>query len=198
MHVPLLKRVATVMFSAALMTGVAGAVEMESSVTAIEGGALRVDTISASAIIKAIDAKTREITFEKADGETDVFTAGPEVRNFDQLAVGDKVNVKLTEAAAIYLGKDAAPSADAGAAMARAEIGATPGGAVMGAAQVTAIVTELNVEKRKATLKLSDGKIRRINVREGIDLTKVKVGDSVTIAIVQGIAIDVEKPQAAE
>jgi hypothetical protein len=116
------------------------------------------------------------------------------VRNFDQLAVGDKVNVTLTDAVAVYLGKDAAPSADAGGVVARAPVGGTPGGAVMGAAQITAKVTELNVEKRHATLLLPDNTTRKVKVRDGIDLSKVAVGDTVTIAITEGIAIDVEKP----
>jgi hypothetical protein len=116
------------------------------------------------------------------------------VVNFDQLAVGDKVNITFTESVAVFLGKDAAPSADAGAGAVLAPVGGTPGGVVVGAAQITAKVTELNVENRRATLQMPDGSSRKIKVRDGIDLTKVTVGDSVTIAIAEGIAIDVEKP----
>lgn len=170
------------------------AAEVESTVTQIPGGAMSVDTIKETVTIKAINAETREITLETADGETDTIKAGPAVVNFDKLAVNDKVNITLTEAVAVYLGKDEAPSADAGAAAVRAPKGGAPGGVVVGAAQITAKVTKLNVEKRRATLQMPDGSSRKIKVREGIDLSKVAVGDSVTIEVTEGIAIDVEKP----
>jgi hypothetical protein len=192
------KKIGFGLFAAALAMGVATqalAVEMETTVAQMPGSAAAVvDTITASATIQAIDKATRDITYVTSDGLTDTFTAGPAVRNFDQLAVGDQVNIKFQEAVAVYLGKDAAPSADAGGGIAAAPLGATPGGVALGAAQLTVKVLELDKETRQAKLELPNNVIRQVKVRDGLDLSQVQVGDSVTVAIAQGLAIEVVKP----
>ena len=49
---------------------------------------------SASATVEAIDQSTRQVRLrDNADGSSFVVTAGPEVRNLDQVAAGDQVNV---------------------------------------------------------------------------------------------------------
>lgn len=186
------------LFTAAWVAGsaaLAAAAEMETTVAHVPGSAAAVvDTLTASATIQAIDKETRLITYVTAEGLTDSFTAGPSVANFDQLAPGDRVNIQYQEAVAIYLGKDAAPSADAAGGIAAAPIGATPGGVALGAVQLTVKVLELDKETRQAKLELPDNVIRKVKVRDGLDLSQVQVGDSVTVAIAQALAINVEKP----
>ncbi len=193
-----LKKMGTAWLATALVVGVAtlaSAVEMETTVVQVPGSAAAVvDTVTASATIQAINPETRDITYLTSDGLTDTFTAGPAVANFDQLAVGDQVNIKFQEAVAVYLGKDAAPSADAGGGIVAAPLGATPGGVALGAAQLTVKVLELDKETRHAKLELPNNVIRNVKVRDGLDLSQVQVGDSVTVAIAQGLAIEVEKP----
>jgi hypothetical protein len=193
-----MKKFGFALFTAALVAGgatLAAAIETQTTVANVPGSAAAVvDTITASATIQAINAETRDITYVTSDGLTDTFTAGPAVRNFDQLAVGDQVNIKFQEAVAVYLGKDAAPSADAGGGIAAAPIGATPCGVALGAAQITVKVLELDKATRLAKLELPDNVIRKVKVRDGIDLSQVQVGDSVTVAIAQSLAIEVVKP----
>ena len=194
-----LKKIGFALLTAILVAGAATlavAVEMETTVAQVPGSAAAVvDTVTASATLTAINADTREITYITPEGFTETFTAGPAVRNFDQLAVGDQVNIKYQEAVAIYLGKDAVPSADAGGGIAAAPIGATPGGVALGAAQITVKVLELDKETRHAKLELPNNVIRKVKVRDGLDLSQVQVGDSVTVAIAQGLAIEVVKPE---
>ena len=40
------------------------------------------------------------------------------------------------------------------------------------------------------------GETRQIKVRDGVDLSQVEVGDTVTVAIAKALAIGVEKPAA--
>ncbi len=187
------------MIAAALVAGAATlavAVEMETTVAQVPGSAAAVvNTVTASVTIQAIDAETRDITFVTPEGLTETLTAGPAVANFDQLAVGDQVNIAMQEAVVVYLGKDAAPSADAGGGIVAAPIGDTPGGVALGAAQITVKVLELDKETRDAKLELPDDVIRQVQVRDGLDLSQVEVGDSVTVAIAQGLAIEVVKPE---
>ena len=44
--------------------------------------------------VQAVNAETREITLERQDGTKVVMVAGPEVRNFAQIAVGDTVRAR--------------------------------------------------------------------------------------------------------
>ena len=84
------------------------------------------DTVMATVTLSAIDAATREITFVRQDGRSDVMTAGPGVANFDQLEVGDKVNVAYTEALAVYLSPAEVPETVFAAGVVREESGAAP------------------------------------------------------------------------
>jgi hypothetical protein len=194
----IMKKIGFALFTAVLVAGAATlavAVEMETAVAHVPGSAAAVvDTMTASATIQAINKETRDITYVTSDGLTDTFTAGPAVANFDQLAVGDQVNIKFQEAVAVYLGKDAVPSAGAGGGIVAAPIGATPGGMALGAAQITVKVLELDKATRQAKLELPNNVIRQVKVRDGLDLSQVQVGDSVTVAIAQGLGIEVVKP----
>ena len=72
--------------------------------------------------------------------------------------------------------------------------GAKPGGIMVETTQVTAKVTAINVEQRKATLKFEDGTTKTVPVRPDVDLSKRKVGDQVVIRITESLAIRVTKP----
>jgi len=50
--------------------------------------------VDVTATISAIDAAKREITLKGPDGKDTTVVAGPEVKNFSQLKVGDKVDIQ--------------------------------------------------------------------------------------------------------
>jgi hypothetical protein len=60
--------------------------------------------------------------------------------------------------------------------------------------RVTAKVTAIDSEHHSATLQFQDGSRRTVPVREDVDLSKRKVGDSVVIRITEALAIQVDKP----
>ena len=59
---------------------------------------------------------------------------------------------------------------------------------------MTAKVTAIDTQHRKATLQFEDGSSRVVAVREDVDLSKRKVGESVVIRITESLAIQVAKP----
>ena len=167
----------------------------ETAVVQVPGSVAAVsDSVTATVTLSAIDATTREITFTREDGRSDVMTAGPGVANFAQLAVGDQVVVTCTEAVAVYLSPAEAPETFIAAGIVREENGAKPGGALLAQGQVTARVLELDRETRRAKLLLPGDETRTITVRDGIDLSPVQAGDMVAVAISKALAISVEKP----
>ena len=50
--------------------------------------------VTASAIVTAIDKASRTVTLRKADGQSFTVVADDEVRNFDQIRVGDEVVIE--------------------------------------------------------------------------------------------------------
>ena len=108
---------------------------------------------------------------------------GPEAINFDQIQVGDRLKITAAEELVVYCGRTKARRpADGGAQLvALAPKGAKPGGMMVETTQVTAKVTAIDLEHRKATLEFEDGTTRTVAVRPDVDLSKRKVGDKVVI-----------------
>ena len=65
-------------------------------------------TVKVMATITAIDAATRAITLKTSQGKEVALTAGPEVKNFAQMKVGDQVNAEYVEALTLELRRAAA------------------------------------------------------------------------------------------
>ena len=69
------------------------------------GAAMVGQTVKVTATITAIDPNTRAVTLKGPQGNEVVITAGPEVKKFAQLKVGDQVNVEYVEALTLELKK---------------------------------------------------------------------------------------------
>ena len=55
------------------------------------GKAAAAAVVTAQGVIEAVDPKTREVKIKLANGETRTIVASEDVRNFDQIKVGDKL-----------------------------------------------------------------------------------------------------------
>ena len=61
--------------------------------------------VDVTATISALDAAKREITLKGPEGREVTMVAGAEVKNFNQLKVGDKVDIQYVEALVLELKK---------------------------------------------------------------------------------------------
>ena len=75
---------------------------------AMRGGAV-IDTASAIATVKSVDASNRTVVLERPDGSLITYECGPDVINFDQIKVGDQVTAQVANAVAIVLMKGGVP-----------------------------------------------------------------------------------------
>jgi hypothetical protein len=164
------------------------------SYTPGEAGGMATRVIKSTATVSAIDPLTRRITLTTDDGSKATFTAPPEMHNFDQLHVGDKVNATLNEQLLVMVGKGTEPSETQAAVLARAPKGAKPGAMAAETFQTIATVKAIDSAKRQATLQFVDGDTAAVPVRKDVDLTKYKVGDSVLIRVTQQLTVLTEKP----
>ncbi len=165
-----------------------------SSVTVTPGKAVATSTTTASAVIVAIDATYRVVTLKTASGKTVEVVAGPEVKNFDQLKVGQKVKATYGEALSLELKKGGGKPltmSEKGGGVAAAP-GAQPGAA--GARQLTILadVVKVDTKTHPVTLKGPGGNTVDLHVEDPEQLKNIKKGDQVEAVYTEGVAVTVE------
>jgi hypothetical protein len=160
-------------------------------------------TVEVSAQVLAIDKATRTLTLKSPKGEVVDVVAGEEVRNFDQIKVGDNVVARYVAALTLELKKTKVAAGDPTVreGMAKAQPGERP--AVAGARQITAIadVTAVDPQKSTITLKGPRGNVMTLNVLNPDQFKVVKKGDQVEVTYTEALALTVEpapKPAAAK
>ena len=149
-------------------------------------------TVKATATITAIDAATRGVTLMGPQGREVAMTAGPEVKNFDRMKVGDRVDVEYVEALTLELkkggGMPVARSEQAGAA--GAQPGEKPAGLVGRQVTVIADVIDVNRETQTVTLKGPKQTVD-LKVTDPAQLANIAKGDQVEAKYTEAIAIAV-------
>jgi translation initiation factor IF-1 len=165
------------------------------NVTAQEG-AVEVETLTVpSASVLAINYPSRTLTLVMPNGSKNTYKISSDVKNFDQIEVGDKVNATLVEALAVYMGgPGATPNTSDVKTVSLAPKGAKPGVIVADTQEVTAKIVSVDPKERKVTLQTADGENRTVRVSKSVDLAKVKPGNDVTVRMTEALAIVVEKP----
>jgi hypothetical protein len=164
------------------------------------GTAVHAVTVEASATVTAVDATNRTLTLKGANGHTTTIDAGKDIKNFDQIKVGDTVHAKYTEALALELKKGAqgsAPPTEETVATS-APAGSKPGGAVGRKVTVMTEVTAVDREKKVVTLRGPAGNEWDLDVQDPAQLKNIHKGDHVQATYVEGLVISVveEKPAA--
>jgi Cu/Ag efflux protein CusF len=150
--------------------------------------------VTAQGVIEAVDPKTREVKIKLANGETRTIVASDEVRNFDQIKVGDKLNVKYMESATIELkkGGKAVVARTETSGMERAKPGEKPGGVAMREVKLVADVVAVDEKAKKVSVKNDKGEIVPVDVRDPEQLKLIKKGDQVEVTYTQAVAISLE------
>lgn len=160
------------------------------------GGRGIVAGITEVVTVTAVDQKNREVTLRSADGEENSFVAGDEVRNLEQVKVGDEVTITYAEALAVQLFPAAAGSKGMieKTEVSRSPVGAKPYGMITRHVEITARVIELDPKSRTATLEGKDGAVT-LQVADDVDLTKVSINDTVRVDFLERISISVDTPK---
>ena len=171
----------------------AGAQTKAAVVGTAPGMAAAAQTVSITATITAVDKKTRDITLKGPQGNEVTFTAGPDVKNFDNLKVGDQVKADYTEALTLELKKGGGLVVQRTdkAAVAGAKPGELPAGA--GGRQVTIVAEVVAVDAAKQTIALK-GPQRTVELRipNPEQFKKISKGDQVEATFTQAVAIAVQ------
>jgi hypothetical protein len=156
-------------------------------------GALMVDEIEVTAVVKAVDHAKRTVTLLLPSKETKTFAVSEEAVNFPQVKVGDEVKASYIESVAVFVtAQGETPAAEEVTTVALAPKGAKPGGLVANTQSITAKVTALDQKTRVITLTGPEGNSLTFEVGPEVKrLNEVKVGDSVTLRYTEALMVDV-------
>ena len=157
------------------------------------GTATLAAAVTVSASVTAIDKTTRQVTLKGPEGRENTVTAGPEVRNFDQVKVGDIVTVRYVESLTLTLKKDGKElrSMTETPAAVRAPAGERPAGAVGRQVEVTANVVALDAKTQTVTLKGPKQTVE-LKVPDAGQFKLIKVGDQIQATFTEAVALAVE------
>jgi hypothetical protein len=146
-----------------------------------------------TATVEAIDVQQRRVILRGPKGKAIALTVGPDVRNLDQVKVGDRVVVRYVQALTLTLQKNGTNlrgrTETEGAA--RSPAGDLPGGAVGQQVEVIADVIAVNAKTHMVTLRGPQQQVD-LKVRDAKQLQMVKVGDQVKAVYTEALALSVE------
>jgi len=156
------------------------------------------ESYSAQAEVTAINKDARLITLRREDGRLFEVKATSDVRNFDQIAVGDhlKVQYKATVIASLRPAGEPARSAEGMAAVGRAPAGAKPAGGAGIAMAVRVKIESVDKAHDLVVFSLASGELvtHRVATPEGRKfLAGIKPGDTVQVSYAEAVALSVEK-----
>jgi hypothetical protein len=168
---------------AAAMPAAAQAPDMKGAMTSSQGPgkaqALKTDEVKAQVV--SLDRLTRAITLKGPKGTVVDVIAGKEVKNFDQLKVGDFVTVRYFQSLALELQKPGQ------AAPVMHERPTARGREVRALAKVTAI----DEQAKTMSLKGPRGNTVTLDVRNPEHFKVMKVGDDVLVTYTEAVAVSV-------
>jgi hypothetical protein len=175
--------------------GTAATATREASTQRGVPGGVVIDTYQITAKVAEVDHAKRTYTLETPDGRRAQYKAGPEVINFDQVRVGDRVKATVTDSLVVRVReKGEAPSDGETGVIALNPKGGKPGVLMADTVEVTARVKSVDLNNHKATLEYPDGGTRTVAVRPDVKLSSADVGREVVIRSTEAIAVKVEKP----
>jgi len=151
--------------------------------------------VQATARVEAIDLSERLVSLS-GPGGTATISVAPEVRNLEQVQVGDEVVVSYYEGIAAQMRKHGAPNEGFAnsTALARAPEGERPARAVGQTIATTVRIESVDTSRNTVTFRREDGLVRTLPIRtpEGRTfIRKLLPGDDVDVMYTEAMAIEV-------
>jgi len=149
------------------------------------------NTVRGTATIVAIDATTRSVTLKTKDGGEETFKAGPEITRFNELKVGDTIEVTYVESIVMRVQKPGeAPAATSGDAALTRNAG-RPGATLGAQVSTTVTVKALDPAVPSITVVTADGRTVTRKVEDKKNIEGVKVGDKIAITYTEALLMSV-------
>jgi antitoxin (DNA-binding transcriptional repressor) of toxin-antitoxin stability system len=172
-------------------TILAAALLVPALVLAQPRGAIVTDKVEAVVTVTKVDLKARTVTMRGPRGNLATLDVPPEAQNLDRVKPGDRVKVTYAEAAVIAITRGGEPTATVEEQVQLAPKGGTPGGIKVRTYQISAVVDAIDYKNRYVALRGPKGNTLALPVSKEVkNLESVKVGDKLTIAYTQALALE--------
>jgi hypothetical protein len=160
--------------------------------SASAGSPMTMRTTHETVSVVAIDRATRAVTLQNVNGETKTVKAPADMKSFDTLKVGDRVDIDYTEAAAVSL----APAGTKPSISESASGMKTQGSSVSGSREMTASAEVLAVDRvnNRVTFKGPSGDSRTVSVTDPAlqkKLASLKPGQVIQITYTEAMAASI-------
>jgi Cu/Ag efflux protein CusF len=157
-----------------------------------KGSVSGASVVELQGVVTAIDYTRRAVTIRGGSGEIHDFVAGPEIKNFAQVKVGDTVSFTSAQALSLKLikGGNGIRERTEKEVNAAAKPGEKPGAVEITRVRIVADVTAVDAAAGKITLR-GPSRTLVLDVKPAL-LKNVKVGDQVEAIYVDGAMLDVQ------
>jgi len=164
------------------------------SITLYAQGIIIGDAVTITAEVYGVEKIDRTLWLIGPDKNVVEIDVSEDAKNFNQLQIGDIVNITYYESVSIFLGSPGElPKEETGSMIFRAAEGETPGGVAVEVSDVSAVVVSIDKENRFITLKGPLGNSFTTYVDESaIHFDKLNIGDVIHARYTKALAIDVE------
>ena len=146
-----------------------------------------------TATVEAIEASSRTLTLKKADGSYLTTVAGPDVTRFDEVKLGDTVNVRYYENVVIRVKRPGESDVMSSVKGTTGSEQVLPGGTRAKQVTITATITAIDAAAPSITFTGPNGWKYSSKVQDTEALAKVKVGDKVDIVWTEAMLVSVER-----
>lgn len=156
-------------------------------------GARVVDKLGGTATVASVDAAKREITLALENGDSFAFVASHDMRNFDKLKGGEKLDIDISEELSFFVTTvPGEPERVDRIDAVRSPKGDKPGAFIERRVVGSAVIEAIDYEKRTATLR---GARRTVTIEVSSDVKnfeQAKVGDRVVMEFIQSILVSLK------
>jgi hypothetical protein len=156
--------------------------------------------LTATATVDSVDMSSRQVRLtDNAGGGSFTVTAGPEVRNLDQLAAGDQVQVDYYDSVTLSMADPADPGLPETSVLAgRAPEGALPGGLAAASTSLVVEVVSYDPATGVARFRTPDGAMRQTTVAPELRAfaSQRQPGDRVLVTLTEAMAVTITETTA--
>ena len=152
------------------------------------------------AVVTKVDSKTRTVTLKDKDGTVTNFVAGPEIKNFPQIKVGDRLTVTHELAVVIELLKvnnQGIRSEVQTTSQTSAPLGSKPASVISNT--TTIVATVIGIDRQKLTISVKGPKDKPdiYRIKNAALLKDIAVNDEVKIVLYDAMAASFTAPAPA-
>ena len=181
-----MKRLVVGIIAAAVLVSMARTAMAQSKTVSSE---MRTET----GTVEAIEASTRTVTLKKPDGTVVTTVAGPDVKRFAEIKVGDKVTARYYENVIVRVKQPGESDVVSSAKGTTGSEQVLPGGTKAKQVTITATITAIDPNAPSITFTGPNGWKYTSKVQDTEALAKVKVGDKVDIVWTEAMLVSLER-----